>query len=209
MRGLLAEINEKASGTHADVRRIQEKLIESLLAKSVTDAQGKSGEIDYRRIAAEVSSLLERQTPSEAQPASLEQPNVKWPPRKPTPNDERIRMQLKTFPAQEEASDALEVLNSLNEKSRLRLRLFGLDELRNRSPDSPFNPALSDAFSTELVEQGLIEPIDGYSHPIDNSPLMQLTERGREVARLLTADGAIPDYLEDLAKIRKALPNDG
>jgi hypothetical protein len=207
MRELLAEIKEKTAGTQADVRTINDKLLESLLAKSVTDAQGTPGGIDYRRLAAEVSSLLgERSpTPSPQAPAGRQTQNAPWPPRRPTPQDEQIRNELKAFPLPEEVGDSLEVLRSLPETAQSKLRLFGLDEIRNRDPDAVFDPALSDVYTDELAEHGLVAPIPGYFHSVDGSPLFHLTDRGRQVARLLTASGEIPDYLEGLEEIRNEL----
>lgn len=112
---------------------------------------------------------------------------------------------MATFPGQQELGDSMEVLKSLSENSRFRLLQFGEDEIRSRSPGSTYDPALSDLLSGELIAHGLVEPVKGYFTSIDNSPLLHLTQRGREVARLLTAEGDVPDYLGDLEEIRLAL----
>jgi hypothetical protein len=207
MRGVLAEIREKASGTQADVRMINEKLLESFLAKSLSDAKAAPGGINYEQLAGEVSAVLQLEQPAfqDAATRQAPAPTLPYPPRRPTPDDAQILAQLETYPRPDEVGQTLKILQSLASKSRRRLCQFGEDELRSRTPGSPYDPGLSDLYTEELTERGLIEPVDGYVTSVDGSPIMHLTDLGRETARLLTARGKPPAYLEELDRIRAAL----
>jgi hypothetical protein len=107
---------------------------------------------------------------------------------------------LDTYPDREEGLRSVAALRALSPFAVSALRSLGEDQRRStvmgvapglfvRSGGTPWHK--------ELKQAGLIEPAEPPAGPSTASgrEFVVLTEQGREVARLLTARAAIPDYL--------------
>ncbi len=213
---VLAEIKEKAAITQADVRRLDDKMLEGLLSKQAADPGASKlspGElIDEATMpkagGGALSGELLNLVSSGGGVRSSSTRVVPWPKRRPDPmNDDRLRELLETFPAADEVGDTLDILKSLSDEERMNLRAFGDDEIIMRRPGSEFEPSLTDAAASGSEEKRLVEP-----YPDDRQPqgepvrFMHLTNRGRGVARLLSAKGNAPDHLPGLEEIRSSTP---
>jgi hypothetical protein len=212
---LLAEIKEKAATMQADVRRIDEKMLEGLMAKQAADPA--AAQIPASQLIRQATVLGGDSggigVPLGPRPAGLrggvivDNQLLQWPQRRPSPDDDTLRQKLETYPAEDEVGDTMDVLNSLSDEERMNLKAFGEDEIINRRPGAELDPALSDLAAGGLEEKGLVEP-----YPADRQPpgdrvrFMHLTERGRDVARLLSAITDPPVYLPNLKEIRATTP---
>ncbi|HEX9966445.1 MAG TPA: hypothetical protein VGB06_00715 [Solirubrobacterales bacterium] len=200
MQGVLAEIREKAAGTQADVKTISEKMLEAILAKYLPDAA--EGQLNPQRLAAEISSAVSQvQRDDESQFAQ----DTLFPPRRPTPNDQRYREVLRSFPNEEEVGDAMTILTSLPQRDRIMLKRFGEDEILALRPDSPYDPSWVD-LTQSLTAEGLVAPYPPEYQALGGLRVSRLTDKGRSVARLLTATGEPPPHLEGLRAIRENMP---
>ncbi|MGC1851288.1 MAG: hypothetical protein WA687_02480 [Solirubrobacterales bacterium] len=196
MQTVLAEIREKAEGTQADVRTINEKLLSALISKNASDGGG---------LAHVLPQLLD---PANASPHEGQSDALSWvsrlPERRPVLEDERYVQTLESFPSQEEAPELMQQLTALSPNDQDQLKRFGDDEIIARRPGSPFDPWL---FAPgNLLEHGFVEPYPPERQPDQGPKVFRLTDRGRNVARLLTANGDPPPYLADLTTIRQRMP---
>jgi hypothetical protein len=198
MQGVLAEIREKAEGTQADVRSMRETILPALLQKEEADPSGG------RLGPAMVSEILGAGPLVGGPPLGI---GVPWPERRPTPEDAAMVEMLKTYPPPEEAGEALRLLNDLTPDERVNLKAFGDDEIITRQPGSPFDPSLTELAADGLLERGLVEPYPPERQPRRDVNVVHLTDRGRDVARLLTASGEPPDYIPGLKEIQAATPD--
>lgn len=205
MQGVLAEIREKAAGTQADVRTINERMLGAILSKNL--AETPSSSLDPSRVASqvarEVAQLGQRINVPEPKPSEMI-----WPERRPTPDDERIVQSLRSFPPEDEVGNGLEILKQLAPADRVFLKGFGDDEINARRPGSPFDPSLPLSMAANLTPFGLVEPYPPDLQPKDAPPIARLTDYGRSVARLLTAEGSPPPYLHGLNEIRSGLADE-
>jgi hypothetical protein len=200
MQGVLAEVREKAAGTQEDVRTINEKMLGAILSKTLVE--GSRGPVDYSQLATQVA----REASAAEQTSGLpDLSEVIWPRRKVSAEDQPHRELLETFPPEDEASDLLAHLMTVPPIDRMSLKAFGEDELRALSPDSPFNPSLPLNIAYSLPAMGLVEPYPAEEQPAGGPVIMRLTDDGRNLARLLTADEPIPSYLAPLRGIRDEL----
>jgi hypothetical protein len=205
MQSVLAELREKAAGTQADVRAINERMLEALLSKNLAQLPGV--QVDSARIASRVARETARaeedRDPSNF-PAADE---LIWPRRRASPEDQQLIELLRSYPAPDEVGDSLEVLQSLSDPDRIFLKGFGNDEISARQPDSMFDPSWPMAVAGGLESIGLVEPLPSDQQHPDSAPIGRLTEEGRQVARLLTAQGDPPPYLPGLEEIREKVAN--
>jgi hypothetical protein len=209
----LAEIKEKAATMQADVRRIDEKMLEGLLAKQAADPAAAPISLGQLMRQATVQPGGVGATGGSFGPGlggggvRVTDEAAQWPERRVSPDDDTLREKLKSYPAENEVGDTMDVLESLSDEERVNLKAFGDDEIINRRPGAELDPALSHLAAGGLEEKGLVEP-----YPADRQPaggqirFMHLTERGRDVARLLSASGDPPDYLPNLKEIRANTP---
>jgi hypothetical protein len=203
MQGVLAEIREKAAGTQADVRTINEKMLGAILSKNLASAPG--GQVDFEEVASQLARAA-----SDGDSRSGEEPSSPpiWPDRRPTPDDPARVRTLQSYPAEDRVGDAMTVLSELSRADREGLKSFGDDEIIALQPDFPFDPSLTEASVGDLENLGLVEP-----YPAERQPdgawtrVFHLTDRGREIARLLTARGDPPPYLVGLRDIRDSTPD--
>lgn len=197
MQGVLAELREKAEGTQADVRVINERMLEAILSKNLAQSPVA---LDYGQIASQVANQAARAEEVVESPSAEFEQGFLWPPRQPSPDDEKYVRMLQTYPAEDEVGDALEILEGLAPPDRIFLKGFGNDEINARRPGSSFDPSWPMDAARGLLPYGLVEPL-----PSQGLEIGHLTDKGREVARLLTAEGEPPAYLPNLEKIRQDL----
>jgi hypothetical protein len=104
--------------------------------------------------------------------------------------------ELLTFPSPDEGIPNLDHLRSMHPRAIANLARLGDDEVSSReagiSVGLPLNPK-SDYWFTEtvLMEQALVEP----AAKLDDRKWFRLTDKGRKLARLLIAEGEVPDWL--------------
>jgi len=204
MQGVLAEIREKTAGTQAEVRTINEKMLGAILAKNLVGAP--VGQLDYEDLGSQIAQAIDQSAEKQNNDEENGATPI-WPARRPDPNDGLYVQQLESFPSEEEVGDALSVVESLEPSDRERLKSFGDDEILARHPDSPFDPSLTAASVGGLESLGLVEPYPPDRLPTDGFRIFRLTDHGRAVARLLTASGDPPPYLEGLKEIRDGTPD--
>lgn len=193
MQDVLGRIHEKAAGTQAAVSRIEDRIFDSV-AKAVPQATGAGVDPSSPEFVEQVAYYVARTLESDAATAGGTDERAEtlpFPPRVPNPDDERVVQMLRTFPPVDEARTALEIARELDALELLALLLLGRDELLSRSGASSFGPGLRSASRPGLHDHGLIERVDWPEE------LYQLTEKGRRVARLLTASGPPPPDLAD------------
>jgi hypothetical protein len=201
MQGVLAEIREKAAGTQADVRTISDRMLGAIMSKNIADTPG--GKIDPGRLVSEIGAVMEG---DDAQQIAEVGRQI-WPERRPSPDDAVLVELLQSYPAEAEVGDAMDMLVKLAPGDREALKTFGSDEIMARQPGSPFDPSLTHLAGPGLADAGLIEPYPADRQKVPGLTVMHLTDRGRKVARLLTALGDPPPYLPDLKKIRDETPD--
>lgn len=204
MQGLLAEIKEKAAGTQADVRTINERMLGAILSKSIASAP--EGRVDYQALMSQLAQATEPESDSSASAGPDDERSI-WPNRRPGPHDQEHLETLKTFPSEDEVGESMSVLEALTDVDRQGLKSFGDDEVIALQPGFPFDPALTLASVGGLQDLGLVEPYPPERQPDEGSRIYRLTDRGRSVARLLTAQGEAPAYLPGLQAIRDATPD--
>lgn len=202
---VLTEISEKASGTQIEVQRISdrtEQMLPFVVSKNLAEAQ--DGQVDYRRL----TSDIERTIRSQEDDRDDEIPTL-YPPRHYRSDDAAMIELLETYPEESDSAPVLEALQGLTPASRMRLRAYAEDEIRARGEDSPFDPSLYEMGGSELQEAGLIERYPDGTGPDDpgDPQLFRLTDLGRRVGRLLTANGEPPSYLGGLKAIRDQAPD--
>jgi hypothetical protein len=196
MQGLIAEIREKAAGTQADVRIINEKMLGAILSKNLAPG----GTQDYLQVATRAA----REAASAGGPQSGDETGgeIIWPERRPSPADEELAKMLETFPAEGEDGDSLDILAELSNLDRISLKAFGEDEITARQPGYPFDPSLPVGLAADLPAKGLVEAYPPDRQPQNGPTIMHLTDRGRDIARLLTARGDPPAHLPGLSALR-------
>ena len=176
---LLGEMGERTKGTQQAVSSINERLLEAALGKALGTGGGPGSEA--RNLATEVASLFEAESNPESETEGPVDPSEVI--------DEDARRQahemLLTF-SDADAEAAVGVLEQLSPDAREALRDFGADEVRyagtrigvGRSGDRKGGP--------ELYRAGLIGRVGA------GKSLYRLTDPGRQVARLLMAEGDPP-----------------
>jgi len=121
----------------------------------------------------------------------------------PTPSDEdsRILDRIRSWPDEEEGLALADTLRSLSPQASASLQRLIDDEISSRQLGGwvglgKGGPALSASGDRELADKGLAEEdVHG------STPILRLTEEGREVGRLLSARGSPPPRLANVLGI--------
>lgn len=199
---MLEEISQRAAGAETTLHTIQSQLLDrmlSLIPKAIGETESSgvtSSSADFARQVTDNVSRLASAANNEAGPSDL--PYYPPPVRAPD-NEEKIRL-LTTLPANtEDLRRGLKELQELGEPAWKDLRRFGWDEVLYRRPQAHLRWGLPLPFGGEkLSDKGLIQPVADI--PPGRPRLFELTDRGRELARLLLAGGPIPEHLPDEAR---------
>lgn len=99
------------------------------------------------------------------------------------------------WPEKDELDHVSAALTSLDDFSLRMLWNYSSDLVTSTRPGAAFGPGLS-AGSPKLVRSGLVEKIPGWK-------LYSLSEKGMRAARLFTAEGTAPTWIEPLLPLRK------
>jgi hypothetical protein len=176
---LLSEVHAKTETTQEAMREQREVLLPALLSKA---------KLQPEAVGAEDAG------------SQVPQP-VDYPPATATPEDEEIVEHLTTLPeSREEAEQAAQLLDGLDDDHLTVVHRFGTDEIRSRTPESTLAPGLyaRGDLIEPLVASGLVDRVPGWTNPNTLSNFYRLTPAGRDAARMLTAEGPRPDYYEDI-----------
>lgn len=209
MQATLGTIQERTQGTQQSLMGLNERLMEAALGKVLPQAQKASGDSpdEFVRDTAErlVRILREGSTDPPQQEPGRDVPLPDFPSRVSDTRDAEIVHQLSTFPSAEAARTSLAKLQNLPKLSLRRLKRLARDERRSRSPDSMLAPGLPATPADDaLIDAGLVS---GSEKMALGRPLRTLTDQGREAARLLMADGALPEGVDHelFASLREAV----
>jgi hypothetical protein len=197
MQETLAGITERTGRTERVVERLDERIVTVALEKSFGQAQLREGpmaRIDTGEVIATVRQALDAaRTEAEEQVAT----GVPAYPRRPrSAEDRQVVELLTTWPSDEEGLDAIKQIRELHEESRYSLLIFGNDEIMVRQPGSSLAPGFF-SFSPELAQKELVTTAEPTVRNADGMPLMVLSDKGRAVVRVLTAEGEPPPALAE------------
>jgi hypothetical protein len=206
LTALVAQIAERTQGTQATVSTINERLLEAAIGKAIPSTPNEVTSPEFRRNVAEnVSAILAAEDHDrrlECPPPDL----VTFPRREKSSRDAELLRMMSTFPPPgDEAEQAIEALLALPPDARLALRRFARDERQYRVPNTTLAPGiLFGAQEDEALRAAGLVGVDSELRP--GWPIGVLTDKGRRVGRLLTADGSLPAHLkpaqELLAELR-------
>jgi hypothetical protein len=115
-----------------------------------------------------------------------------------TSDDQRAIELLTAFPEVAEGQRSLAALAELSAAAKAALRDWGRFELSRRRAGLAFGRRVDlgeDASLGELLDRGLLEPVDGALVLEGDERHLVLSERDREVVRLLLARGERPGWL--------------
>lgn len=189
-RGFLQELQTSAHGTEKALNTQVDKLTDHILRNFESarkrDDGSSAGEL-RRRVREDVAEVLKSQPPLSSAPAGLTpEPAV-------SDRDQRLLDELASFPDEEEGLQSLEVLKALSPITVSTLRRYGEDERKSREIGGDPGLPLADEhpFSKEAIEAGLLE----YDTQTRGKDWARLTEKGRQVARLLVSAGEPPAWL--------------
>lgn len=182
-RSLLAEIRSVLAELHALLPELRGRVAsaEQLLGKRVDHLTAGFAELD----------------PFTAHPMNVAHLDA---------SDRESRLtRLKSLPAADEAAPLIEKLHGLSPRAKIELSRYGRDlvtcygEPGGGIPGFPVASPVPQRVR-ELIDEGLIEELSAKPEwtPIrqqDGKPWFALTDLGREVVRLLVAEGQAPAYL--------------
>lgn len=189
---VLAQVQERTQGTQAAVTRLDERMLDALIAKAARE----SGEVvTTDRLTHEAQRAVEPLVaPSEGVSTN------RWP--GPLPQDEARKLfeEMSTYPSTEaERREAVDALKRLNRYALATVWLSAEDLVASTAPDSPVGPGLKAANIKEIPD----EWFQRFVGP-DGRQLEVLSPEGRRIARVLTAKGPVPrDIAADLPKLRR------
>ncbi len=194
---LLGEMGERARGTDATVTRIDERLLEVALGKTLGE-RDKTG-ADARSIAMEVTALLN----AEEDAPSLRRARMPRETRAPralemqdADANRRARERLEAFP-DENVEAAIATLEALSPDALAALTRWGRDEIQYAGTNYLTGLGVSDGPRREVLDAGLVCPRG------PSSGLYVLTDRGRDAASVLIAPGdPPPDLAEAIYRLR-------
>jgi hypothetical protein len=178
MLGLLAQVGERTKGTHHAITMMQTEMLQHLLGKARSEADAAGLRPDEPQYDEHLAESLARLWPDAPESA-------------PSREDERVIRDLSTFSEDPSVvSDAVESLSALPDEDLALLAELGRDERISRALGTPPGlPSVGDP--KQLFQSGLIRPF-----ALGKTHLWQLSPRGRELARVLLADGPPPEGLK-------------
>lgn len=198
LMSLLSQIEERTQGTQASVDRMNTRLLEALIGK----ARGEGLEVGSTEFAERISSgmtgYLSTDSSAAVSPSAAgDERRAFWDWPAPLPKSEALALhaELLRWPKAEEVGWIRSIIDGLDDRTLMDMRRLARDLKSTTSPNTTLGPGLSLEQSNALVQQGLAEKVPGWK-------LYTLSEKGRRVGRLFTAEGPPPDGLEELAELR-------
>jgi hypothetical protein len=188
LNGLLEGIRGTTTGTQEFLNRTMGDLL-----RAATGAATEAIEEETEGGAAVDQSDLQQKI---AERAGLASGGPSARPAVPSANDEAIVNLLSTYPPEEEGRRSYDILKALSPLAIDNLRRFGTAErsARREGREAGQAKTTTDAWTNELQEHGLVERL---GQPDESGEQRtRLTPEGRAAARLLTARGQAPDWLQ-------------
>jgi hypothetical protein len=184
---LLGEMGERARGTDLTVTRIDERLLEVALGKTLGE-RDKTG-VDAKSIAMEVAGLMNAAAPaSPVGEADSIEPRVQI-------LDPVLHQQAQErfaqFPGGELVA-TLDALKALSPEARAALVAWARDEMKYEGTTFATGLMMAGADRQEVLESGLVVL------RAPDSPLYILNAAGRDAAAVLLATGNPPDSIADV-----------
>lgn len=195
LSGLLSELRERTGSTQRSVDTINSRLLEAVIGKTQGRTEDEAPEEFAERVAETYAAVS--QSPA-APPASSVSPlglSISFP--DPLPESEASRIQgfMRGWPEADEVDEVSAILGGLDKTNLGSIWRHGSDLLSSTRPGASFGPGLGGG-SPKLIRSGLLEKIPGWK-------LYTLSEKGMRVARLFTAEGTPPSWVEPLLPLRK------
>jgi hypothetical protein len=192
---LLTELRERARGTDATVARIDERLLEAALNKTLPDpGHARTSQSDVREIASGVADILNTSAfEREAVQAGTTAESTS-----PRPTRERFER----IPPVPTINKAVATLETLSPEALRELVKWRDDEIEYA--DGPVPPGLTmwPGGRQELYSAGLVKPDDV-------GRLYLLTDDGRDAASVLTSEDDLPSQFTDAVhQLREAAKTD-
>ncbi len=197
LSGLLSELRERTGSTQRSMDTINSRLLEAVIGKTQRRLQNEAPDEYAERVAETYAAVSQS---SAASPASTVRPSgrsIAFPDALPPSDAERIRDFMRSWPEADEVDEVTAVLGSLSNSSLSSLWGYSSDLLSSTRHDATFGPGLGGG-NPKLLEAGLIEKIPGWK-------LHTLSEKGMRAARLFTAEGTPPRWIEPLLPLRNQL----
>lgn len=191
---LVAEVRADVAGTKSLLTDHFKELLRAAITKSIPEAEkaaiatnSSSPNEQLTNLLSNLEQAIERVSTSVSSaptPQHAQSPRI-------STEDEQIVSMMTSWPSEAEAHDVLPIYEQIPEASRGSFAIASYDELRSRQNGS--RPGLSPIPSdTPLIKAGLEELIS-----VDGEDQLRLTELGRRVGRLTTAEGPRPSYLSE------------
>jgi hypothetical protein len=189
---LLGEMGERARGTDATVTRIDERLLEVALGKTLGE-RDKTG-ADARSIAMEVTALLNTEADLPGQESIRNMVEILD-----SDASQRARDRFEKFPA-ENAESLIPLLEVLSSAARIELVQWAEDEIKYTGTNYPTGLGVSDGPREEILRAGLVR----LRRP--GAQLYVLTDTGRAAAAVLMArdDPLPPEVAEAVHRLRRS-----
>lgn len=195
-RGFLESLKASAHGTEKAVNTQVDKLTNSLLSivESLRKQEPGSGDADLRQTVR--SDVVDALVSTQATLDTVTAPDVVAP--QISANDQRVIDELLSIPDEEEGLELLNILRDLSPITVANIRMLADDELRSRQLGTePGLPLAADhPFTKKAVDAGLAEYVlsDGDD---SGDQWARLTDKGRQVARLMLGAGDPPAWLRE------------
>jgi hypothetical protein len=201
-RALLADVRATTQGLHATLSDQFDTVLRAALGPAIAEAS-KDGEVSPEELEARIVDKVEDALRQFRTPAATSTSMSHLVSRSAAPEDERVIKHMTTYPDEEEGLRLLSILNELTPLQAELLRSRASQEIRTRRagrlPPAWVLPSGRRQRAEALFDQGLAREIDRpprAARPEDpDDTFYELTDLGRDVARLLMGRGEPPEWL--------------
>ena len=195
---LLSEVRTKVEGISTAVGQQTERLWSAALRETVIQEKKTDTAEDSPTFRQRLERNVER---LQAAPSQLQvSPTASSRLLEPSPEDRKRLRTLRSYPTRDEAIQSWEHLKGLSPLAMSLFQQFAVDEMESLQqgllPGLPVTGGKT-RLAEELKDGALLkltEPED----PGDSRHWFELTDEGRQAARLLVGRGKVPDYFADL-----------
>lgn len=199
---LLAQLQERTQGTQKSVDQMNTRLLEAILGKA-TGGSLRLG--DPKLIGQLATGLSQAATPSAPAVSGSPRTSTSFSDQYPDPLDSTeassINSELTTWPPEDEAATISKTIQELSPTHQRNLYSLANDLRSTTQPGSSVGPGLTMFNIEDLIERGLVEKIPGWK-------LYTLTDKGRRVGRIFTAQSEPPPALRPLRELRDRVISD-
>lgn len=210
MLSVLAQVQERASGTQRSVDTINTKLIEAIVGKA--NAEGFSvGEADVIEQLKSDEGVPVPDVPGTLSPPAKTEPTVSevrrprrmmaglsfdWPPPLPTDVASELHQEMTTWPPLSDFEKNAAVLFDLQDEDLATMMRLATDLVNCTDGAGSIGPGIRSGLDPKLQEKGLVEKVPGFK-------LGTLSPLGREVGRLFTAAEPPPASFAKYVPLRR------